>query len=44
MVTDADAKYIHTITLSYTFYEIDMPEAETARANDTLIKQASNEG
>ncbi len=26
IVTDRDAKYVHTITLSYTFYEIDMPE------------------
>ncbi|MEO0938669.1 MAG: cytochrome c oxidase assembly protein [Pseudomonadota bacterium] len=26
IVTDRDAKYIHTITLSYTFYEIDLPE------------------
>ncbi len=27
IVTDRDAKYVHTITLSYTFYEIDLPEA-----------------
>ncbi|MEM6757926.1 MAG: cytochrome c oxidase assembly protein [Pseudomonadota bacterium] len=26
IVTDRDAKYVHTITLSYTFYEIDVPE------------------
>ncbi|MEO0389960.1 MAG: cytochrome c oxidase assembly protein [Pseudomonadota bacterium] len=26
IVTDRDAKYVHTITLSYTFYEIDLPE------------------
>ena len=26
IVTDRDAKYVHTITLSYTFYEIDIPE------------------
>ena len=26
IVEDRDAKYIHTITLSYTFYEIDLPE------------------
>ncbi|GGO58882.1 cytochrome c oxidase assembly protein subunit 11 [Roseovarius pacificus] len=30
IVTDRDAKYVHTITLSYTFYEIDMPEEEQA--------------
>jgi cytochrome c oxidase assembly protein subunit 11 len=27
IVTDRDAKHVHTITLSYTFYEIDLPEA-----------------
>ncbi|MCE8510638.1 cytochrome c oxidase assembly protein [Ruegeria pomeroyi] len=26
IVNDRDAKYVHTITLSYTFYEIDLPE------------------
>jgi len=26
IVTDRDAKYVHTITLSYTFYETDLPE------------------
>lgn len=26
IVEDRDAKYVHTITLSYTFYEIDLPE------------------
>ena len=26
IVTDRDGKYVHTITLSYTFYEIDLPE------------------
>jgi cytochrome c oxidase assembly protein subunit 11 len=26
IVDDRDAKYAHTITLSYTFYEIDLPE------------------
>lgn len=32
IVTDRDAKYIHSITLSYTFYEIDMPEKVAAKA------------
>lgn len=27
IVDDRDGKYVHTITLSYTFYEIDLPEA-----------------
>ncbi|MCH9832869.1 MAG: cytochrome c oxidase assembly protein [Alphaproteobacteria bacterium] len=26
IVTDRDAKYVHSITLSYTFYQIDLPE------------------
>ena len=26
IVSDRDAKYVHTITLSYTFYQIDLPE------------------
>lgn len=28
MVTDRDAKYVHTITLSYTFHETDLPEEQ----------------
>ena len=47
MVEDRDAKYIHTITLSYTFYEIEIPESDTtARADEQFkdINQASNEG
>lgn len=35
MVEDRDAKYIHTITLSYTFYEIDLPEGQAALAEET---------
>ncbi|MEV8465250.1 cytochrome c oxidase assembly protein [Fluviibacterium sp. DFM31] len=31
IVTDRDAKYVHTITLSYTFYETDLPEDVQAR-------------
>lgn len=34
IVEDRDAKYTHTITLSYTFYEIDLPEAQAALAQD----------
>lgn len=30
IVTDIDAKHVHTITLSYTFYEIDLPEGYAA--------------
>jgi cytochrome c oxidase assembly protein subunit 11 len=35
MVTDIDAKYVHTITLSYTFYEIDLPEGYAALESQT---------
>ena len=35
IVSDRDAKYTHTITLSYTFYEIDLPEAQAALAPDS---------
>jgi cytochrome c oxidase assembly protein subunit 11 len=39
IVTDRDAKYVHTITLSYTFYEIDLPEGYAAleRTSDTNL-------
>lgn len=30
IVDDVDGKYVHTITLSYTFYEIDLPEGYAA--------------
>jgi len=30
IVTDRDAKYTHVITLSYTFYEIDVPEVQAS--------------
>ena len=35
IVTDRDAKYVHTITLSYTFYEIDLPEGYAALEQTT---------
>lgn len=38
IVDDRDAKYVHTITLGYTFYEIDMPE-ETTQAALTIPSQ-----
>ena len=41
IATDAEGKYVHTITLSYTFYEIDLPEGSAAltdaTANDTKL-------
>ncbi|MGI9370022.1 MAG: cytochrome c oxidase assembly protein, partial [Ruegeria sp.] len=30
IVDDPESKYVHTITLSYTFYEIDLPEGYAA--------------
>jgi cytochrome c oxidase assembly protein subunit 11 len=33
LVTDRDAKFVHTITLSYTFYEIDLPEGYASVAD-----------
>ena len=30
IVDDRDGKFVHTITLSYTFYEIDLPEEQAA--------------
>lgn len=38
IVTDRDAKYTHTITLSYTFYEIDLPEAQAALEQDHVTE------
>lgn len=35
IVTDRDGKYVHTITLSYTFYEIDLPEGYAALDQDS---------
>ena len=39
IVADRDAKYVHTITLSYTFYQIDLPEgyASIEQATDTNL-------
>jgi cytochrome c oxidase assembly protein subunit 11 len=38
MVTDRDAKYVHTITLSYTFYETDLPEGYAALEQTQINK------
>ncbi|MCX7561170.1 cytochrome c oxidase assembly protein [Sulfitobacter sp. F26204] len=35
IVNDDDGKYVHTITLSYTFYEIDLPEGYAALDAET---------
>ncbi len=35
IVNDRDGKFVHTITLSYTFYEIDLPEGVAALDQST---------
>jgi len=35
IINDRDAKHTHTITLGYTFYEIDLPQDETQAALET---------
>ncbi|WP_306152763.1 cytochrome c oxidase assembly protein [Roseovarius sp. MMSF_3281] len=42
IVTDRDAKYTHTITLSYTFYQIDLPQEEQQAALDQGSKTDKN--
>ncbi len=41
IVTDRDGKHIHTITLSYTFYEIDLPE-DYANVQDSDAVQGTS--
>ena len=41
IVEDRDAKHLHTITLSYTFYEIDAPETADAGG---AVDEAAAEG
>jgi cytochrome c oxidase assembly protein subunit 11 len=43
IVEDRDAKYIHTITLSYTFYETDLPQEQAGQAAlDTGARAATS--
>ena len=44
IVDDREGKYIHTITLSYTFYQIDLPEEEMQASLDleTLTTQPTD--
>ncbi len=37
IVDDREGQYVHTITLSYAFYETDLPEEETARAEPQAL-------
>ncbi len=40
IVDDSEGSYVHTITLSYTFYEADLPEDETAALDTALTDGA----
>jgi len=42
LVNDRDAKLTHTITLSYTFYQIDMPEEHAAVETDSETYNKQN--
>ncbi|EDM70393.1 cytochrome C oxidase assembly protein [Roseobacter sp. AzwK-3b] len=42
LVNDRDAKLTHTITLSYTFYQIDMPEEHAAVEMDSETTNKQN--
>ena len=46
IVDDRDARFVHTITLSYTFYEIDLPEgvAEAAALGQDETATDASEG
>ncbi|MBC7165692.1 MAG: cytochrome c oxidase assembly protein [Roseovarius sp.] len=42
IVTDRDGQYVHTITLSYTFHEIALPESHEALAPDARTDKTLN--
>lgn len=42
IVSDRDAKFVHTITLSYTFYEIDLPREQAALTAEGETGSTSN--
>ncbi|QGY00296.1 cytochrome c oxidase assembly protein [Roseovarius faecimaris] len=42
IVSDREGQYIHTITLGYTFYEIDLPEAQAALVQDATADTTTN--
>ena len=44
IVEDREGQYVHTITLSYTFYETDLPEEEDTAALDTELTIAPDAG
>jgi cytochrome c oxidase assembly protein subunit 11 len=41
MTQDRDAKYVKHITLSYTFYETDLPSEETASLSQDLLNRSN---
>ena len=42
ITTDRDAKFVHRITLSYTFYETDLPEDYAALESDKVESTGLN--
>ena len=44
IVNDPEAKYVHTITLSYTFYETDLPEEDHANLAPGTDPKTPGEG
>jgi cytochrome c oxidase assembly protein subunit 11 len=42
MVDDVEASYVHTITLSYTFYETELPDAPADKAASLDADARSN--
>ncbi|MCZ7676432.1 MAG: cytochrome c oxidase assembly protein [Roseovarius sp.] len=42
IISDRDAKFVHTITLSYTFYEIDLPREQAALTAEGETGSTSN--
>jgi cytochrome c oxidase assembly protein subunit 11 len=41
IVDDLDAKYVHSITLSYTFYQIDLPEGIAALDTEAAVNNTN---
>ncbi|WP_296423569.1 cytochrome c oxidase assembly protein [Yoonia sp.] len=44
IVNDREGQYVHTITLSYTFYQIDLPDAEMQAALDPTTLTSAPQG
>jgi len=44
ILEDSEGQYVHTITLSYTFYEADLPEEEDTAALDPALTAGPEQG